>query len=82
MKIYNWELGIFLPITKLRNDHDKENNTDEQRDWFGDHGVPVSYKRPPNPYEESDIPWVCINLTNKVFLFLRLKVIIVFFYGL
>ncbi|CAB4492612.1 uncharacterized protein OCT59_015862 [Rhizophagus irregularis] len=61
LKIYNWELGIFLPITKLRDDDDKENNIGEQRDWFRDHGVPVSYKRPPNPYEESDIPWFSLG---------------------
>ncbi|GBC02306.1 hypothetical protein RclHR1_04560005 [Rhizophagus clarus] len=61
LKIYNWELGIFLPITKLRDDDDKENNKDEKRDWFSDHGVPVSYKRPPNPYEENDIPWFSLG---------------------
>ncbi|CAI2175966.1 1227_t:CDS:10 [Funneliformis geosporum] len=57
LKIYNWELGIFLPIPKLNSDYDKENNIKEQGDWFGDHGVPVSYKRPPKHYEENDIPW-------------------------
>ncbi|RIA95049.1 tyrosyl-DNA phosphodiesterase-domain-containing protein [Glomus cerebriforme] len=58
LKIYNWELGIFLPITKLNDDNDKENNMNDRKDWFSEHGVPVSYQRPPKCYEENDIPWV------------------------
>jgi hypothetical protein len=65
-------LGIFLPIAKLRDDDDKENNTDEQRDWFSDHGVPVSYKRPPNPYEENDVPWVSLLINQSLLLLKQL----------
>ena len=71
LKIYNWEIGIFLPITKLNSDDDKENNIKEQGDWFSEHGIPVSYKRPPKNYDENDLPWVS-KLNVKYLILLKI----------
>ncbi|GES80151.1 putative tyrosyl-DNA phosphodiesterase [Rhizophagus clarus] len=65
IKINNWELGVFLPIYKKKEDYNPSEDHDK-RDWFCDHSIPVPYVRPPPPYKSDEMPKLSINIFKLV----------------
>jgi hypothetical protein len=55
LRINNWELGVFFPIYKKKEDY-LPNRDNDKGDWFCEHSVPVPYVRPPPPYRENETP--------------------------